>query len=102
MTIIISLDIHQCSIVAYSALLRILRVTCASVVLSSKCFLSYYQFYFHSYVCFFITREWNCDVAGLKLINMRKFHSSLKEKNNETMNSDIEKGDSINFDKEKA
>ena len=50
----------------------------------------------------FFSREWNCDVAGLKLINMRKFHSSLKDKNHETMNSDIEKGDSINFDKEKA
>lgn len=51
---------------------------------------------------FFFSREWNCDVAGLKLINMRKFHSSLKDKNHETMNSDIEKGDSINFEKEKA
>lgn len=47
-------------------------------------------------------KEWNCDVAGLELINMRKFHSSLKDKNHEKMNSDVEKGDSINFDKEKA
>lgn len=41
--------------------------------------------------CFFFVRDWNCDVASLKLIKMRKFKSSDLEKKQET---------NVNMDKE--
>lgn len=42
-------------------------------------------------VLFFFVRDWNCDVASLKLIKMRKFKSSDLEKKQET---------NVNIDKE--
>lgn len=40
--------------------------------------------------CSFFVRDWNCDVASLKLIKMRKFKSSTMENKQETRNINMD------------
>ena len=41
--------------------------------------------------CLVLFRDWNCDVASLKLMKMRKFKSSALEKKQETSDETIRK-----------
>ena len=41
------------------------------------------RFLLETLIFFLFFREWNCDVASLKLIRMRKFKSSALEKKQE-------------------
>jgi len=41
--------------------------------------------------CLVFVRDWNCDVASLKLMKMRKFKSSTLEKKQETNDGTIRK-----------